>query len=108
MKKETINIGSYENDPSAESIRSAFDKTQKNFNLLLTNSIKPVSFGTFTVYKAEGNNKNGIEQDLEIEVGDVGVGWLDDGVNFIAFGKYLGGDIGSMESWAASPLNWEE
>lgn len=108
MLRKVINNGSYDNDPSAETIRESFDKTNDNFEEIFTRPNVIIRSGGFSVYKAEGNVKDGVIEDFELEPGDVGSGWLADGINFIPFGKYLGGDQGLLASWAANPINWEE
>ena len=65
------------------------------------NDTRIIPFGKLTIYKANINNEN------YLEIGDVASGFLSDGVTFIPFGQYKGGDINDVNSWnVTNPLNF--
>lgn len=58
--------------------------------------------GQFLIFKMQSNSDNST-----LQPGDCAAGWLPDGVTFIPFGKYLGGDIADVEnSWITSPIDF--
>ncbi len=83
--------------------KSQFDahKTDPNAHAALFAKVRFVQFGDFIVFKANGNENDAIR-----EPGDVGCGWLEDGVTFIPFGKFLGGDDQDVANWNTSPMTF--
>ena len=85
--------------PIYDAINNHINDANAHASILAKSRIIP--FGAFQIFKAATNTNP------YLEVGDVAVGFLADGVTFIPFGKYLGGDIqDTQNSWSASPLDF--
>jgi ABC-type oligopeptide transport system substrate-binding subunit len=76
MAKQIVNIGTFLEDPSAESTRSAFNKINQNFdelyrvNVYTSNTLQSVSDFKATVIMKGDNLTYTLQDDLAFSVGD--------------------------------------
>lgn len=99
-KEEKIPLASIDGvDELFAPINNHFDDV--NAHALLFIKAKIYQMGTLQIFKGPENF-----QDF-LEIGDVAVGFLGDGITFMPFGKYIGGDIqDTQNSWSTSPIDF--
>ncbi|WP_395075420.1 hypothetical protein [Flavobacterium sp.] len=79
-------------------INNHFNDSNAHGNLIVKARVIP--YGSFFICKP-----NPIVSDV-LEVGNIGWGMLSDGVTFIPFGQYLGGDPQNVNNWNTSPMDF--
>lgn len=70
----------------------------ENAHVALLQKSRFIPFGTFQIFKAQGN-----VDEVALEIRDFGAGFIDE-VTFMPFGIFLGGNPQLLESWDTSPM----